>query len=418
MPSEGEIKSYGWTKNEDSIIAVVNHLYTDLYGLITQKALESYRPFPFQSTITAPSIPNRPQSHGHGKGQMTLGAHGQPIPAPPTSQPYTFPIRTPKQVLDRLMWQQKSPQDEIYGAEEVTTNPRFAPYLLEFNQWKSGKNYRKVPPVDLGSDSRCDSVWTWMKRDNEPTHRIYRNMKTEVNSVIAPDSMLTLQAGTSGVGLIVDEKEKELSHWDGRNKLYFSTGAKNAWWGKSSTSSSSSILPSSTNIKENSLSVQLSVPIPEITPSVDLDSFLLVGHDGDVDDMDLGFEFGFENQDDLPLDIPMNSNITAPTSSSSSSFGPSSASSSSNKTTYIEPIFKSDIVTERLFACSTDYNLDNDARIVQTKAKRTNAVVSCMRKAIRESERRRPPPPVLPGKHQILKFEIVFDIIFIFDLFY
>ena len=397
------MKNLGWTKTEDTIIAAMNHLFTDPYGLVTQKALESYRPFPFQSAVTAPSIPNRPQSQGQGqgKGQMTLNAHGQLVPAPPIPQPYTFPIRTPKQVLDRVTWQQKSPQDEIFSEEEITSNPRFGPYLVEFASWKSGSNHRKRPrEIEKEKSRRTDllGLWVGIEKDSE-----YRCRDTVLSGSTVMDIGGDLSADCSAEE---DEVEAEARHedkddevyWDGRNKMYFSSGAKSAWWGLSYRN------PPSSGSRSVLFSTQLSASLPPIevapvsvaVPSpVDLESFLLAGTDGYADDMDLGFEFGVDDahEDLLVVGAVKGDTVVAASSSSSSS-----SSSSFLTNSYLDPILNSGkMVTERLFSCSTDYNLDNDTRTSQTQSKKTNIVVSVMRKAIKDSERRKPVIQALPG---------------------
>ena len=133
----------------------------------------------------------------------------------------------------------------------------------------------------------------------------------------------------------------------------------------------------------------VAAPLP-----VDLESYLLAGTDGYADDMDLGFEFGVDdNHDDLLVAGTVKGDAAVIACSSSSS-----SSSSLMTNSYIDPILNSGkMITERLFSCSTDYNLDNNTRTSQTQSKRTNIVVSVMRKAIKDSERRKPAVQPLPG---------------------
>lgn len=406
------MKSLGWTKAEDSIIAVVNHLYTDPYGLVTQKALESYRPFPFQSSVTAPSIPNRPQ--GQGKGQMVLNAHGQPVPAPPTAQPYTFPIRTPKQVLDRVTWQQKSPQDETFGGDEVTFNRRFAPYLVEFGSWKSGDMCKKESGQEEAKERvttcKADLLGFWAEKEKQPSCHsrgalLYSNGLSCSGGDILADSSGDEDTETEMEVKLEEEEKEKIAHWDGKNGMYFSTGAKSAWWGlhsQTSPSSGSSPIPLSTQLSASSYSSLHPVEnfptalAPPSVPPVDLESYLLAGTDGYADDMDLGFEFGVDDTHDELL-------VDGTGRGDSANSAPSSSSSCSSAHNYLDPLLKSEkIVTERLFSCSTDYNLDNDVRVRQPQSRRTNVVISVMRKAIKDSERRKPAMQPLPGIQKLL----------------
>jgi hypothetical protein len=127
-----------WTEAEDSIIAVVNYLYKDPYGLIVQKALANHRLFPFQSSMIAPS--------GQSFSQEKWRSDNSVVPNGVNNYPSSlFPMRTLKQVLDRVLWQQRGPQDTLFEEEAIIKQPRFAEYLTEFTEWRTNSRLRKNP---------------------------------------------------------------------------------------------------------------------------------------------------------------------------------------------------------------------------------------------------------------------------------
>jgi hypothetical protein len=141
-----------WTEAEDSIIAVVNYLYKDPYGLIVQKALANHRPFPFQSSVIAPT--GQSFSQEKLRSDNSLSSNG--VNNGPSS---LFPMRTLKQVLDRVLWQQRNPQDTLFEAEAIIKQPRFAEYLTEFTEWRTNSGHRKNPSFGGNGSS------LWLKQE-------------------------------------------------------------------------------------------------------------------------------------------------------------------------------------------------------------------------------------------------------------
>jgi hypothetical protein len=378
------MKSLGWTREEDSVIAVVTHLFKDPYGLIAQKALEKYRPFPFQSTITAPSLPNRPS--GQGKGQMG-GLYGVQSTQ---ALSYPFPVRSAKHVLDRMAWQLKPPQDEIFSAQEVCSNPRFAPYLKEFSLMKG---------ADLGAESGTsmavegkkeagNGVWSWAERESVHSHIIHKRIKKEGNTL----SLVDLENQNHLVPVSrVPSSGAALREEDGRNGMFFSSGAKKAWW--ISRPSSSSAAPTTGS---------RGLPSPTSSSSAaattsDLDNYLfssLNGEGGDPDDLDLEFGFGADDKDD-DLYAALSPSIQADPVDKGQKGGTS------------EPVCRlGRPISERLFSCSTDYQnewaLNGEGRASQPAGmKGMNAIIASMKAAISESESRKAPIPPLPGTQTV-----------------
>lgn len=194
-----------WTEAEDSIIAVVNYLYKDPYGLIGQKALENHRPFPFQSSIIAPS--GQSSSQDKWRSDNSVSSKGFI-----DNSASTGPLRTLKQVLDRVLWQQKNPQDSLFEEEAIMTQPRFAVYLTESTEWRTNSKNRKSKNL-----SENDSSLLRSKQENVMGIDVENDgiMNVEVN--VESDAILNPFKGT---------------HWDGKNEIFFSSGAKNSWWGR------------------------------------------------------------------------------------------------------------------------------------------------------------------------------------------
>ena len=453
VPTEIEVRSLGWTKEEDSVIAVVNYLYKDPYGIMIQKALETYRPFPFQSTITAPSLPNRPQNQNQhqnqGKG-ITYGV--QPV----QSQSFSFPSRSTKHILDRVAWQQKAPQDEIFSVEEITSNIRFSFFLKEFRQIFVGNE--KIENVikneikhEIKNENKHENekekevinnkkgFWTWDEREKVRTHLIYKK-KNENNNNLSTinykDTTFfkehsaianTTSTSTSTTNDVCKYNQDMITedNWDGKNKIFFSSGAKRAWWStqpqlphqnQPSSSSTSNLLQLSSDQPTSRTPSGTFFPsFQSDQPTLDLDSYLFSNPGVDSDDLDLEFGFGVDERDEdffhppggpggLGVDRPdpnsmiLDENINQKPLLLGSDTGS----------------FCGRLVTERLFSFSSDYLRELDllnnegtptlpahgqiAVQPQKVTKRINVVVANMKAAIKEAEGKKPPPPVIPGK--------------------
>ena len=369
------------------MIAVVTHLFKDPYGLIAQKALEKYRPFPFQSTITAPSLPNRPS--GQGKAQMG-GLYGVQSTQ---NQSYPFPVRTSKNVLDRMSWQLKPPQDEIFSAQEVRTNARFAPYLKEFSLMK-GTDFGAESGTPMILESKKESgngVWSWAERESVHSHIIHKRIKKEGATL----SLVDLENHHVPVSLS-SSSGTSMREDDGKNGMFFSSGAKKVWW----TSRPSSAAP---------VTASRGIPSPTSSSSAattaDLDSYLfsgLNGDGGDPDDLDLEFGFGADDKDEDLFAALSPSNIQADPGDKAGL----KDSASESVCRLGRPI------TERLFSCSTDYQYDwaqsGEGRPSQPAGtKGMNAIIASMKAAISESESRKAATPPLPG-NKIVKYYTVY----------
>jgi hypothetical protein len=443
VPTEIEIRSLGWTKDEDSVIAVVNYLYKDPYGLMIQKALEAYRPFSFQSTISAPSLPNRPlnlhQNQNQGKG-VTYGVQ------PTQAQFSSFPSRSTKHILDRVAWQQKPPQDEIFSADEITSNVRFALFLKEFRHGIVGldikENGMKEIKYEYKNEFKNENendvknnkkmFWTWAEREKVRTHLLYKKKNEHNNlSIIRYEdttsfkercSSAYVNSSSSGSDALQNKQEimKE-ECWDGRNKIFFSSGAKRTWWSTQSQSqpslqhqpsvSLSSPQPSSALPTSRTSSSTFFPPFPSDQPTLDLDSFLFSNPGVDSDDLDLEFGFGVDEKDDDFFQSPSGDRSDLNLDPNSSMILDENISQKSLNSGLDSGSFCGRLVTERLFTFSSDYLrdldlLNNEATPAVTTAqsqlhngtRKINIVVANMKAAIKEAEGKKPPPPVIPGK--------------------
>lgn len=429
------MRSLGWTKEEDSVIAVVNYLYKDPYGLLIQKALEAYRPFPFQSTITAPSLPNRPLNPHQNQGKGVT--YGAVLPQP---QSCSFPSRTTKHILDRVAWQQKPPQDEIFSPEEITSNVRFALFLKEFRHTLIGSDKKENGIKDIRNEKEMNKknenekevinskkgFWTWDEREKVRTHLMYKkkNENNNLSIINFEDTALfkerssSANVNSSATAIDTCQKSQEImkeNSWDGRNKIFFSSGAKKAWWSTQSQPthqpSASSLQLSTVQPSSRTSSSTFFPPFPSDQPTLDLDSYLFSNSGVDPDDLDLEFGFGVDERDDDffhspvadrpdPNSMILDENINQKSFASGSDIGS----------------FCGRLVTERLFSFSSDYLRDLDifnkeglptqpahgqgTVQPQNGSKRINIVVANMRAAIKEAEGKKPPPPVIPGKLQ------------------
>lgn len=410
-----------------------------------QKALEAYRPFSFQSTISAPSLPNRPlnlhQNQNQGKG-VTYCVQ------PTQAQSSSFPSRSTKHILDRVAWQQKPPQDEIFSPDEITSNIRFALFLKEFRHGIVGlennnedgikeiKNeYKNVVKDENENDVKNSKkmFWTWAEREKVRTHLLYKKnnehnnlsiIKYEDTTSFKEHSSSTYVNSSSSGSDALQYKQEIMKEecWDGRNKIFFSSGAKRTWWSTQLQSQPSlqhqpsvsltSPQPSSVLPTSRTSSSTFFPPFPSDQPTLDLDSFLFSNPGVDSDDLDLEFGFGVDEKDDdffqSPsgdrTDLNMNPN-------SSSMILDENISQKSLNSGLDSGSFCGKLVTERLFTFSSDYLrdldlLNNEAIPPITTAqsqlhngtRKINIVVANMKAAIKEAEGRKPPPPVIPGK--------------------
>ena len=458
VPTEIEVRSLGWTKEEDSVIAVVNYLYKDPYGIMIQKALEAYRPFPFQSTITAPSLPNRPQNQHQNQGKgITYGV--QPV----QSQSFSFPSRTTKHILDRVAWQQKAPQDEIFSIEEITSNIRFSFFLKEFRHTFVGnekienvikneikheiknenthENKNKNKNEKEGVIDNKKGFWTWDEREKVRTHLMYKKKNENDNNLSTINytdtkyfkehsaTANTTSTSSSTINDVCKYNQDIIKedNWDGKNKIFFSSGAKRAWWStqpqpthQNQPSSSSSNLLQLPSVQPTSRTTS-STFFPSFQsdqPTLDLDSYLFSNPGVDSDDLDLEFGFGVDERDEDffhppggpgglggidrpdPNSMILDENVNQKPLLLGSDTGS----------------FCGRLVTERLFSFSSDYLreldlLNNEGTPTlpahgqitvqpQKVTKRINVVVANMKAAIKEAEGKKLPPPVIPGKLQ------------------
>lgn len=383
VPTEIEMKSFGWTREEDSIIAVMNYLYKDPFGVVIQKALDGYRPFPFQSSVCAPSAPMRQQ----GLGKALYGLQASQMPS------YPHPLRSTKNILDRVMWQQKAPQDEIFTPSAIEANPRFAFHLREFDQLRKEKikqesSCTRMKVVEEREEK--NGCWSWAEREKVHIHLVCKEIvKNEDHScVIKKEGSDRDEAISSSAYERSDTRDR-----DGDNGMawtFFSSGAKSAW-----SACQVSALPS-----PRPTSLPLSPTLSD-HPPVDLDNFLfagLAGNGGDPDDIDLGFGFGPDERDDDPFTVdlipgqnPLTSAITSPVFERGSQRSTWSDANS----------HKGKLGTERLFSCSTDFHPDwhnpVENSLPRPPYKGMNTIVASVRTAIREVESRKLPPPPLPG---------------------
>ena len=415
-----------------------------------QKALEAYRPFSFQSTISAPSLPNRPlnlhQNQNQGKG-VTYGVQ------PTQAQSSSFPSRSTKHILDRVAWQQKPPQDEIFSPDEITSNVRFALFLKEFrhgivgleirseNGIKEIKNeYKNDIKIENENDvkNNIKMFWTWAEREKVRTHLLYKK-KNEHNNLSMikyedttsfKEHSLSAYVNSSSSGSDALQYKQQIMKedcWDGRNKIFFSSGAKRTWWSTQSQSQSqpslqhqpcislSSPQPSSVLPTSRTSSSTFFPPFSSDQPTLDLDSYLFSNPGVDSDDLDLEFGFGVDEKDDDFFQCPSGDRTDLNPSSTmilDENISQKSLISGSDSGT-----FCGRLVTERLFTFSSDYlrdldTVNNDAAPAVTThgqitaqsqslllngTKRVNAVVANMKAAIKEAEGKKPPPPVIPG---------------------
>lgn len=444
VPTEIEIRSLGWTKDEDSVIAVVNYLYKDPYGLMIQKALEAYRPFSFQSTISAPSLPNRPLNlhQNQGKG-VTYGVQ------PTQAQSCSFPSRSTKHILDRVAWQQKPPQDEIFSPDEITSNTRFALFLKEFRHGIVGLDNKKESGIkeikneyknenDVKNENENDfknnkkMFWTWAEREKVRTHLLYKKknehnnlsiIKYEDTTSFKEHSLSAYVNSSSSGGDALQYKQEIMKEdcWDGRNKIFFSSGAKRTWWSTQSQSqpslqhqpsvSLSSPQPSSVLPTSRTSSSTFFPPFPSDQPTLDLDSFLFSNPGVDSDDLDLEFGFGVDEKDDDFFQSPSGDRTDLNLNPNSSMILDENISQKSLNSGLDSSSFCGRLVTERLFTFSSDYLrdldlLNNESTPAITTAqsqlhngtRKVNIVVANMKAAIKEAEGKKPPPPVIPGK--------------------
>ena len=436
----------------------MNYLYKDPYGIMIQKALEAYRPFPFQSTITAPSLPNRPQNQHQNQGKgITYGV--QPV----QSQSFSFPSRTTKHILDRVAWQQKAPQDEIFSTEEISSNIRFSFFLKEFRHTFVGnEKIENVIKNEIKNEIKHEithenkhenknenekevinnkkGFWTWDERDKVRTHLMYKK-KNENNNNLSTinyedttffkEHSATANTTSSSTSNDVCKYNQDIikeENWDGKNKIFFSSGAKRAWWStqsqpthqnQPSPSSSSNLLQlSSVQPTSRTTSSTFFPSYPSDQPTLDLDSYLFSNPGVDSDDLDLEFGFGVDERDEDFFHSPggpgglvlggvdrpdpnamiLDENINQKSILLGSDIGG----------------FCGRLVTERLFSFSSDYlreldllnnegtpSLPTHGQITvqpHKVTKRINVVVANIKAAIKEAEGKKPPPPVIPGK--------------------
>lgn len=336
------MRSLRWTEAEDSIIAVVNYLYKDPYGLVMQKALENHRPFPFQSSIIAPS--GLSSSQERSKVENLGSSDSNPAP-------FSFPIRTVKQILDRVLWQQRNPQDSTFGKEEITTHPRFTEHLKEFSDWKTNDRNRRVP--NRGAEK--DSILS-VKQEKNQTTDIDKNK--DENSIMH----IEVEGAAIKLGLNVEEERGSSScHWDGKNEIFFSSGAKRSWWGLSHSHESSA----RTNNQLPATSVT-----GEVGPKLDVDHAMDVENHCDTELKEVGSRSAPQEMSHLHTVHQGNDTVG-------------------------NAIYRiGAVVTKRLFACSTD----SVGRGSSSETADFNATIGgFLKNSIEESERQRPTPPPMPG---------------------
>ena len=329
------MKAFGWTREEDSIIAVVNYLYKDPFGVVIQKALDGYRPFSFQSSVCAPSAPMR--QHGLGKGLYGMQASQMPS--------YPHPLRSTKNILDRVNWQQKAPQDELFTPAAIEANPRFALHLREFDQSRKEKVKLESTQMKVVEErEEKNGYWSWAEREKVHKHLVCKEIvKNEDHScVIKKEGSDKNDVISSSVTYERSDGRDHSVHQQHHQWMFFSSGAKRAW-----TACQASTLPSP---RPSSLPLS---PSQSDHPPVDLDNFLfagLAGNGGDPDDIDLGFGFGPDEPDNDSFTVDQHGQNVLPSAITSPSFERSqrSAWSDVNNRT-------AKLVTERLFNCSTDF---------------------------------------------------------------
>lgn len=253
------MRSLNWTKDEDSILAVINHLYNDPYGLVIQKALENHRLFPFQSSITAPSVPSSSFT-GLEQRKSQFGGQCDSFPIPYLSQNQApFPLRTTKQVIDRVLWQERT-QNEIFKREAIESQSRFAPYLLEFSQWKTRDSNKRVhkekmefedevkkEKVHRSSDQK-GGFWSWVEKkealmmdtislsiDRDDSVGIKDERNCERKGL--EDRKPSLEVDDKEISSAINEriKEDKDTSYDREGiffgkKMFFSNGARQTWW--------------------------------------------------------------------------------------------------------------------------------------------------------------------------------------------
>ena len=339
MPTEIEMKAFGWTREEDSIIAVVNYLYKDPFGVVIQKALDGYRPFPFQSSVCAPSAPMR--QHGLGKGMYGMQASQMPS--------YPHPLRSTKNILDRVNWQQKAPQDELFTSAAIESHPRFALYLRQFDQSRQEKIKEESTRMKVVEErEEKNGYWSWAEREKVHKHLVCKEIvKNEDQScVIKKEGSDKNEVISSSVIFERRGIRDDMDHQQHHPWTFFSSGAKKAW-----TAYQASALPS-----PRPTSLPLSPSLSD-HPPVDLDNFLfagLAGNGGDPDDIDLGFGFGPDEPDNDPFTVDQPGQNVLPSAITSPTFE-----RGIQRATWSDVDSRtSKLVTERLFSCSTDFHPD------------------------------------------------------------
>lgn len=239
----------------------------------------------------------------------------------------------------------------------------------------------------MAADSKVEpssGVWSWAERERVHSHIVHKRIKKEGNAFSLVDlenSQVQVprqsSSGTAG---------REDSSGDGRNGMFFSSGAKKAWW----TARPLPAAPSRGLPSPSSSSSAVAI-------TADLDNYLfssLNGEGADPDDLDLEFGFGTDDKDEDLYDALSSSNIQSDTDK----LGPKSSAPDS-LCRVGRPI------SERLFSCSTDYLFDcvpnGEGRASQPAGRRgMSAIIASMKAAISESESRKAAPPPLPGKNR------------------
>jgi hypothetical protein len=165
----------------------------------------------------------------------------------------------------------------------------------------------------------------------------------------------------------IHAQEDKEAHWDEKNEIFFSSGAKKSWCElhTDNHSTSSSIIPAQS--LENSVNGSIQTSIDANNDNLDIQN-------------ESGAEFNGSRLTGVQQEIIHPITINPSDNTSKNAFHRISA-----------------LITKRLFACSTDYI----GRVSSNEADVTNTG-GFLKRAIEESERRRPIPPPIPGKLLVL----------------